>query len=162
VKQLATDFTRIAEGLRRGTIAAKEAAWDRPTKRLRKPRKVEERQAAPVVQAVVEAVRSQQEAVAEAVAPRRTDLDYWAGQMSEGWVSFDDLLTLEIRKRLDRIPDGIDPDYDAIHEKAMDDIMKAVDRYEAKEKGREAEAKHDRGRKATPEAKRNHNQEWER
>jgi hypothetical protein len=138
VKQLGVDFERMAEGLKRGTIAAKGAVWDRPTKRLRKPRRAEERQAAPIIQAAVEAARSQQGAIAEAVEPwvaRSNNLDYWVSQWAKGWTEFDDIVDLEYAKRLERVQAaGVeDIDYGLLRDRASDDVKAAIQRYEAAE-----------------------------
>jgi hypothetical protein len=136
VKQLATDFERLADGLRRGTVAAKAAVWDRPVGKLRRPRKVEERQAAPVVQAVVGAVRAQQEAVAKVVQEpwqAKDDIDYWGSQVAQGWAKFEDVVDLAFAKRLQRVEAAgvTDIDYGLLREKASDDVVAAVQRYDA-------------------------------
>ena len=163
VKQLGVDFARMANGLRRGTIAAKEAVWDRPTKRLGRPRKVEERQAAPVVQAVVEAAKGQQEAVAEVVeqAQPQEALDVLARDFvsGEGALTYEDLVQFAYLRQVEQasasveidhhhIMHGVDGiDHAALHEKASDDVMAAIDRAEADlEKVAEHKPERDEGR----------------
>jgi phage/plasmid primase-like uncharacterized protein len=68
VKQLAVDFEQMVEGLKRGTVMAKEAIWDRRWQPRRRPKNVKERADALTVVGAVEAVKEQQKAVQEVVS----------------------------------------------------------------------------------------------
>jgi hypothetical protein len=129
-KTLATDFLETARRVQRGAVNAGKAFWHRPGR-------VEERQAVPIIQAVVEAAKSQQAAIAEAVEPwvARSNLDYWVSQWAKGWAEFEDIVDLEYAKRLERVQAaGVeDIDYGLLRDKASDDVKAAIQRYEAAE-----------------------------
>jgi hypothetical protein len=63
----------------------------------------------------------------------RSDLDYWASQVAEGWLEFSDVVDLEATKRgrASSSAGVVEIDYDLIREKAMDDVAAAIERYEA-------------------------------
>jgi type IV secretory pathway TraG/TraD family ATPase VirD4 len=62
----------------------------------------------------------------------KSDLDYWASQVVEGWVTFDDVLAFAFQKRLARAKaaGSQEIDHDLIAKKAMEDVVQAIDNYE--------------------------------
>jgi hypothetical protein len=63
----------------------------------------------------------------------RSDLDYWASRVAEGWLEFNDVVDLEATKRVVRASSAgvTEIDYELIGEKAMDDVAAAIERYAA-------------------------------
>jgi type IV secretion system protein VirD4 len=61
----------------------------------------------------------------------RSDLDYWASQVVEGWATFDDVLAFAFQKRIARAEGAGNQeiDHDVIAKKAMDDLVQAIDNY---------------------------------
>ena len=62
----------------------------------------------------------------------KSDLDYWASQVVEGWGTFDDVLAFACQKRLARAEGAGSQEIDhaLIAKKAMDDVVQAIDNYE--------------------------------
>jgi len=62
----------------------------------------------------------------------KSDLDYWASQVVEGWATFEDVLAFAIQKRLARATaaGSQEIDHDLIAKKAMGDVVQAIDSYE--------------------------------
>jgi hypothetical protein len=62
----------------------------------------------------------------------KSDLDYWASQVVEGWATFDDVLAFTFQQRLERAKaaGSQEIDHDLIAKKAMDDVVRAIDSYE--------------------------------
>ena len=62
----------------------------------------------------------------------KSDLDYWASQVVEGWATFDDVLAFAFQKRLARAKaaGSQEIDHDLIAKKAMEDVVQAIDNYE--------------------------------
>jgi hypothetical protein len=67
----------------------------------------------------------------------KSDLDYWASQVVEGWATFDDVLAFAFQQRLARAKaaGSQEIDHDLIAKKAMDDVVRAIDSYERHKKG---------------------------
>jgi len=63
----------------------------------------------------------------------KTDLDYLASQVAQGWVEFEDVVDLEYTKRLARVQEaGVwDIYHDLLWGKASDDVVAAIQRYDA-------------------------------
>ena len=66
----------------------------------------------------------------------KSDLDYWASQVVEGWATFDDVLAFAFQQRLERAKaaGSQEIDRDLIAKKAMDDVVQAIDSYERHKK----------------------------
>ena len=66
----------------------------------------------------------------------KSDLDYWASQVVEGWATFDDALAFAFQQRLARAKaaGSQEIDHDLIAKKAMDDVVRAIDSYERHKK----------------------------
>jgi hypothetical protein len=128
-KTLATDFLEKALNLARGSINAGRAFWQRPER-------VVERQAATMVQEAAQGIE-QQAALAEVVAREpwlaRTNLEYWASQVAEGKLEFQDAVRLALAERQARVRAAgeQDIDYGALRHEAIDDVVQAIERYEA-------------------------------
>jgi hypothetical protein len=62
----------------------------------------------------------------------KSDLDYWASQVVEGWVTFDDVLAFAFQQRLARAEGAgcHEIDRDIVVKKAMDDVVQAIGSYE--------------------------------
>jgi hypothetical protein len=62
----------------------------------------------------------------------KSDLEYWASQVVEGWAAFDDVLSFAFQRRLARAEGAgsQEIDHDLIAKKAMDDVVHAMDNYE--------------------------------
>jgi hypothetical protein len=84
-----------------------------------------------------QAIEQQHAALAEVVAREpwraRTNLEYWASQVAEGNLGFQDVVQFALAERLARVrAAGVQEiDYVTIHHKAIDDVVQAIDRYEA-------------------------------
>jgi hypothetical protein len=129
-KTLATDFLEVARNIGRGSINAGRAFWHRPER-------IVERQAATMVQEAAHAIEQQQAALAEVVAREpgraRANLEHLASQVAEGKLDFQDVVQFALAERLARgRAAGVQEiDYDTMHHKATDDVVQAIDRYEA-------------------------------
>lgn len=130
-KGLATDFVRTATNVRHGSVEAGEASWHKDDM-LPPPAERQEPWVA------------------------KTNLDYWASQVAQGWAAFDDVVDLEYAKRLERVvAAGVqDIDHGLIRDKASDDVVAAIQRYDA------AQAVPEKPK--APERKPDRDMDWER
>jgi conjugative relaxase-like TrwC/TraI family protein len=129
LKQLSTDFVRLAEVVKRGTVAAKRAVWDRAPRAPGAPQRSPGPAAPSHTPAASEAPRDGPEA--PRIDPR---VAVWTRQIAEGAGyegMFADVVQLEFRSRLEaERAAGRTADHDALWERAMDAVVAAIERHD--------------------------------